>query len=110
MLEAGRTFSGRTLDASESGLSLVSPSPLPLGTPLKLGVADAVVLGEVCYCHVISADPFECATGVIIKYIIFGWNQFYDLVRSGCPSAVECVATEQVSPVLGESGIRNYAI
>ena len=46
VLDAYRTFSGRTLEASESGLSIANPLPLPLGTPLKLGVADAVVLGE----------------------------------------------------------------
>jgi hypothetical protein len=82
VLDAGRTFSGTTLDASESGLSLASPLRLQLGTHLKIDMAETVVLGYVCNCRPVSDGPFEFAAGVVIKYVVFGWKQFYDRVRS----------------------------
>ena len=75
-------FSGKTLDISESGLSLTSPLDLPLRTPLKVEVGDAMVLGEVRHCRLIHTDPAEYATGVAIDSVVFGWQQFYERVRA----------------------------
>lgn len=82
VLDADTAFSGRTLDASESGLSLAIPSPLRVGTHLKLELPGAVMIGYVCNCRTMSGGPFECAVGIIIKYVFFGWKEFYARVRS----------------------------
>lgn len=48
-LDSGREASGTTLEKSEQGLSLRCAEGFAPGSLLKLEVAEALLLGEVCY-------------------------------------------------------------
>jgi hypothetical protein len=82
VLETDDVFSARTLDASESGLSLASPLPLQPETFVRVVLGDAVVLGEVRYCNVRLNNPLAYTLGVAIEYVFFGWKQFYNRARN----------------------------
>lgn len=42
---------GRTVDLSGRGMRIVLPKRVHPGDPIKVGLEDALLLGEVCYCR-----------------------------------------------------------
>ena len=73
---------GQTLNVSATGVSLSTPCPLPIGSPVKLEVTDGMILGEVRYCHSGPASPVDYLLGLSIEHVLFGWKEFYERARA----------------------------
>jgi hypothetical protein len=50
--EPGRVFAGRIADMSGRGMRLLVEEPVRPGAAVQVDWADALLLGEVCYCQV----------------------------------------------------------
>jgi PilZ domain len=62
------SIQGEISDLSKSGLALLASSQLPIGQPVKVQLADAVVLGQVRYSNPTS-EGFK--TGVETESVLF---------------------------------------
>jgi len=61
--------SGTIRNASQRGLALEVPSPVPPGTPVQMEIEDALVLGEVVYCN---QNHQSCLLGVQLDQMLCG--------------------------------------
>jgi hypothetical protein len=67
---------GSILDMSKHGLSLRLPAAVPTGTPIKVELEDALVLGEVSYCR---SQNGEFRVGLVVKHRLAGLAELYRL-------------------------------
>jgi hypothetical protein len=77
--DTGQTFSGSTIDVSETGLSFTSPICITAGTTARIEVSAAVVLGEVRYSRPLGDESY--AVGVFIEHECFGWERLHERAR-----------------------------
>jgi len=85
---SNRAYRGLTLDIAETGLSFAIAGVIEEGKPLRIELAEAVVLGEARYCRVLVDHPREYAVGVSIEHVCFGWGRVYERAAAASGAAV----------------------
>jgi len=80
--EAEESCWGQTLNVSVTGVSLTTPRPVEIGSPVKLEVTDGMILGEVRHCQAAQGSIAEYLVGISIEHVLFGWMEFYERARA----------------------------
>lgn len=88
---------GIVVDLSSRGIGLTVPSPLPLGTPIKIEAHDELLLGEVCFCA--PHDGVHRA-GIAVKHRLAGLAQLHSLGRALRGEMPNVAPID--SPIMGE--------
>lgn len=71
----------RITDASPNGLRLLVPRPVAPGTPVRIDLDDAMLLGEICYCVPVPTHPTHAFhAGVTIEQCLSGLASLQHLI------------------------------
>jgi hypothetical protein len=85
----GLPIPARVVDASPSGLRLLLPHAIPPGTPVRIDVHDAMLLGEICYCAPVPSHPALASyAGVAIEQCLSGLASLQHLIDALRPATV----------------------
>ncbi len=90
--DARPVLEGRLLNVSGRGMRIALPSPVPVGTPLKIEIGDALILAEVAYT---TQDAGSLQAGLKIDQILSGLSELMRLHQS--------LLREQKAPSLPEA-------
>ncbi len=73
-------WNGRVIDISGGGFQILSEGRIPLNSAVRVDLADAVLLGEVCYCREQAGGLY--AVGLESQQILSHTSDFAQLMRS----------------------------
>lgn len=69
---------GRITNYSHQGMGLHLSEPAPLGGAVKVEWGNALLLGDVCYCH---ADKEGFAIGLCLEHALYNMRELGELAR-----------------------------
>ncbi len=85
----GRSMAGRIADMSGRGMKLVVEDAVPAGTAVQVDWAEALLLGEVCYCAPLEGGGY--ALGLSFEHALFDTAELARLARKLLGEAPEPV-------------------
>jgi hypothetical protein len=72
------TVEARVVDWSPNGLGLIVDQAVPLDALVRVDLDDTLLLGEVCYCHLVGA---EYAVGLMLEEALWRVSEVQRLMR-----------------------------
>jgi hypothetical protein len=85
----GKPFPVRVVDASERGMKLEAGEAIDAGQPVRVEFADAMFLGEVCYCAPAGREAKSYYLGVITHECLTALSSLHHLIQALGPAPAE---------------------